>query len=142
MRRSTVQNGDDAAVPDFCATCALGHHKPMALSETSAIYNEAQAGRGATNLDIKQDWIAQAFNPVFATRFPLLKMENWFEYPKPENGITGTVDWRVTTDPQLVSVLRRALASRFIFAARQPIAGQGRLTESLWDPYPVSTGCT
>ena len=109
-------NGDDRSVPDFYATYAVGHHKPMALSETSALYNQSQAGLGAANLRIKQDWIGQALNPAFATQFPLLKMENWFEFVKPENGISGVIDWRATADPQVVAALRAALGSRFLLA--------------------------
>lgn len=109
-------NGNGTTVPDFYRTFAVGHHKPMALSETSALYNLAQAGVGSSDLAIKTDWIQQVFDPSFATRFPLLKMENWFEYAQPENGINGTIDWRATVDPQIVAVLRAALGSRFIFA--------------------------
>jgi hypothetical protein len=110
-------NGDDTAVPDFYATYAVGHHKPMALSETSALYNDGQAGRGASNAAIKTDWIHQALDPSFATRFPLLKMENWFEYVKSEDGITGVIDWRATADPQVLATLRAALTSRFLLAS-------------------------
>jgi hypothetical protein len=109
-------NGNDSMIPDFYATYAVGHHKPMALSETSSLYNEAQAGHGASNLELKSNWMGQVFDKANEKRFPLLKMENWFELEKQEEGIAGTVDWRATTDPQVLAALRAALTSRFIFA--------------------------
>jgi hypothetical protein len=111
-------NGDDSATPNFYTTYAVGHHKPMMISETSALYNEARAGTGDTEVAIKSDWIAQVFDPAVAHRFPLLKAVVWFEHEKNENGIDGVIDWRATQNAQVLTALQRALSSgRFLFAS-------------------------
>ena len=114
------QCGDESMVGNFYAMFAQGHHKPMALSETSSFYDEANAGQGSTNVEIKQDWISQVLDPTLATTFPLLKMENWFEFRQNENGVTGIVDWRATKDPQVLAALTAYLGQRFILAPVAP----------------------
>jgi hypothetical protein len=115
------QCGDDRALTNYYNEFPVAHHKPMALSETSALYNDAHAGQGATDLQIKQAWISQVLDPSLSTRFPLLKEENWFEFQQTEAGVTGTVDWRATTDPAILAVLKSYLGPRFILA---PVAQQ------------------
>lgn len=108
--------GHETMVGNFYQEFAVDHHKPMALSETSAFYDEANAGQGATNVQIKQDWMSQVLDPTLSQTFPLLKIENWFEYRHTENGVTGIVDWRVTKDPQILATLTGFLGQRFILA--------------------------
>lgn len=110
---------DDRALQNFYALFAQGHHKPMALSETGALYNEAQAGIGASALDIKKAWMSQVLDPKLSTIFPLLKEENWFEFHQFEASTQSMVDWRLTTDPAVLQVLKSYLGPRFILA---PIA--------------------
>jgi hypothetical protein len=106
--------GDQTSVPDFYATYAVGHNKPFTIAETSALYNPGQ--NGASNYDIKMDWINQVFAPNIATEFPRLKMLLWFEHEKYERD-TGTVSWSITRDPDLLARFHAALPSRLIFAA-------------------------
>lgn len=107
---------DETAVPDFYATYAVGHAKPFAISETAAFYNTARAD-GAAALDIKTAWWNQLFDPVFSTRFPLMKLALWFEYTKEETEPANqVVDWRATADPATLARFREAVPSRFNMA--------------------------
>jgi hypothetical protein len=107
--RYSGDNGNDTAVPDFYQAYAVGHHKPMAISETAALYDEANTGTGASEAAVKDDWISQVFNPAVPSQFPGLAMVNWFEHQKPENGITGVIDWRATINPTVREHLQAAL---------------------------------
>jgi hypothetical protein len=109
-------NGNETSVPNFYQEWSVGHHKPMAISETSALYDDAQAGTGDSEVAIKTDWIDQVFNPTVRSQFPSLAMVNWFEHRKPENGIVGIVDWRATVQPQVRAALQTALATGYLFA--------------------------
>lgn len=108
--------GNESMDGNFYQQYAVGHHKPMALSETSAFYDEAEAGQGSTNLQIKQAWMSQVLDPALSRTFPLLKVENWFEYRHNENGVVGLVDWRATNDPEVLATLTGYLGERFILA--------------------------
>jgi hypothetical protein len=108
--------GNETMVGNFYQKFAVGHSKPMALSETSALYDEANAGQGSTNVEIKQSWLSQVLTPSLGSVFPLLKMENWFEFQQNENGVSGLVDWRATSDPQVLATLSGYLGERFILA--------------------------
>lgn len=93
-------NGDERAVPDFYASFSVGHDKPMAIVETAALYHPGVGG--ADELAIKQAWWRQVFAPEIATRFPYIKLINWFEWRKPESEIGGaTIDWTVTLAPRI-----------------------------------------
>lgn len=107
--RYNGDNGNDTAVPDFYQVYAVDHHKPMAISETAALFDEANAGSGASEVAIKDNWIGQVFNPSVPAEFPELAMVNWFEYQKTENGITGVIDWRATVNPAVRADLLAAL---------------------------------
>lgn len=109
-------NGNDTAVPNFYAVWAVGHHKPMAISETAALYDGAQSGAGATELQVKRAWIDQVFNPSVRADFPALALIDWFEYRKTEGGISGVVDWRAVANPQIRSALQAALISGYVFS--------------------------
>jgi hypothetical protein len=99
------RNGDERGVPDFYATFADGHQKPLAIVETAALYNTTVGG--ADELAIKQAWWRQVFAPEVATRFPRLKMINWFEWRKPESELGGaTVDWTVTQTPSILAAFQ------------------------------------
>lgn len=111
--------GNESMDGNFYQEFAVGHDKPMALSETSALYDEANAGQGSTNLQIKQAWMSQVLDPSLGKIFPLLKLENWFEYRQTELGVTGIVDWRATRDPEVLATITGYLGERFILA---PIA--------------------
>lgn len=109
---------DDTALPNFYDAFAVGHNKPMAISETSALFNTGRSD-GAGNFDIKSAWWSQLFSDTVATQFPKIKMFNWFEYIKQENDVSeGPVDWRVTYDPAIRDGFKAAIPSRFIFATR------------------------
>ena len=114
--RYNGDNGNDTSVPNFYQVWSVGHHKPMAISETAALYNDAQAGTGDPEVALKTNWIDQVFNPSVRADFPGLAMINWFEHQKPENGVQGTVDWRATVQPQVRAALQAALASGYLFA--------------------------
>jgi len=107
---------DETAIPNFYDLFARRHNKPMAISETSALYNASRSD-GASNLDIKSAWWQQLFDPSLAATYPQLKMIVWFEYQKQEQD-TGTalIDWRVTADPTIDAAFKAALPSRLIYA--------------------------
>lgn len=86
--------GDDTVLPDFYGTYGEQHGKPVAIPETSALFN-TNAG-GPDELDIKQRWWRQVFGGQTAAQLPLLKMINWFDWRKDEVEIGGEVDWRVS----------------------------------------------
>jgi hypothetical protein len=86
--------GDDAAIPDFYQVFSVQHGKPVAITETAALYN-TEAG-GDDELSIKQAWWRQVFNRDTLIAFPGIKLINWFEHIKPEAEIgNAVVDWRV-----------------------------------------------
>ena len=107
--------GDERMVPNFYAIYAVGHNKPFALTETSALYHPDVTG-GASNYDIKMHWANQVFAPDLTTQFPRLKMVLWFEHYKSETG-AGTVDWKVTYDPRILAAYRSTLPNWLIFSA-------------------------
>lgn len=111
-------NGDESAVPDFYTTWAAGHHKPLAVPETAALY--APGGPGASQLAVKQAWWRQVFAPSVHVRFPLLRMINWFEWDKQEVEVHARVDWTATTSPTVARRFRAALPSWLRFAGAVP----------------------
>ncbi|MEE9964913.1 MAG: glycoside hydrolase family 26 protein [Propionicimonas sp.] len=85
-------NGDETAVPDFYQVFGVTHARPVSITETAAFY--APANGGASQLAIKQAWWRQVFSDDLHSRFPMLKMINWFEWNKFEPEVNTDVDWR------------------------------------------------
>ena len=92
----TGANGDETSVPDFYATYADGHDKPMAITETAALYDPA--GGGPTERQVKATWWRQVFAAAVKTRFPRIRMINWFEWRKDEAEVDSVIDWRMGAD--------------------------------------------
>ena len=90
---------DERVVPDFHDVYGRTHGKPVAITETAALY--APGGGGASEAKIKQAWWRQAFAPDLLTTLPAVKMVNWFEWVKDEPEVKGEVDWAVTLTPAL-----------------------------------------
>lgn len=88
--------GDDRAVPDFYDVYGVQHDKPVAIPETAALVNTSRDTRDA--LAIKQAWWRQILAADVPTRFPRLKMINWFEWNKDEAEVHARVDWTATVD--------------------------------------------
>lgn len=109
---------DEGPVPDFYATYAEGRRKPMAIPETSALYNTT--AEGDPELEIKRRWWQQVF--------PRIKLIEWLEWRKPEAELGGAiVDWRLTADPEMARRFLEDLPpGRFIFA---PIVDLGMLAD-------------
>ncbi|SFL88691.1 glycoside hydrolase family 26 protein [Geodermatophilus ruber] len=87
--------GDDRGLPDFYGVYGEQHGKPVAVPETAALY--APGRRGAAELELKQAWWRQVYDPAIAVQLPRLAMVNWFEWDKDEPEIGGRVDWTATT---------------------------------------------
>ena len=86
-------------IPDFYATYADGHDKPMGVFETAALFNPNAPGPDEATL--KLAWWSQVTDPGVRARFPRLAMLNWFEWRKEESEVGGVIDWRLTSDPEL-----------------------------------------
>lgn len=84
-------------IPDFYATYAEGHGKPMGVFETAALFNPSAGGPGEA--EMKAAWWRQVTDPAIRDDFPRLAMLNWFEWRKDEAEVGGIVDWRLTSDP-------------------------------------------
>ncbi len=109
---------DQTAVPDFYAGFATARGKPLAIAETSALYNESPPKPGDSAYAIKNAWLQQVYATATRDRFPLVKLVNWFEIRKYEAEARGVVDWRVTADPALREQLLALVGtSRYVFAA-------------------------
>jgi hypothetical protein len=100
---------DETYVPDFYEAYAERPGKPMAISETSALYNDGASGQsGASNEHIKSAWLKQIFAADVPDRFPQLRLINWFEQDKSEADVDdGPVRWALTRDPRMVEVFTR-----------------------------------
>ncbi len=97
----TGSRSDGASTtPDFHATWAVGHGKPMAVVETAALWRPA--GGGASARAIKQAWWREVFSAATRERFPAIRLIGWFEWSKHEPEVDDVVDWRLTFDPALV----------------------------------------
>ena len=88
--------GDEVAVPDFYATYAEGHDKPMAIIETAALYDPA--GTGPDEATLKRAWFEQVFSAETRDAFPRIGMINWFEWRKDEPEVEAVIDWRLAGD--------------------------------------------
>ncbi|MEO7387009.1 MAG: hypothetical protein ABIX37_08755, partial [Gammaproteobacteria bacterium] len=73
---------------------SVQHGKPVAITETAALYN-TEAG-GDDELSIKQAWWRQVFDRDTLVAYPGIRLINWFEWRKPEAEVgNAVVDWRV-----------------------------------------------
>lgn len=114
--RETGAHDDEVAVPDFYATYAEGHDKPMAIIETAALYDPA--GEGPGEEAIKRAWFEQVFSDATRQAFPRIGMINWFEWQKAEPEVDAVIDWRIGSDPALAgSLLAGAPGGWLLFAA-------------------------
>ena len=96
-------------LPDFYATYGVRQHLPIAVTETSALYNPSRAG--ASDLAIKQAWWDQVFASSVPKDLPDLKMVNWFEWDKFEQQTNSRIDWAVVDDPTIRKAFVAALPS-------------------------------
>jgi hypothetical protein len=109
------KNGDERRVPNFYERYAEGKNKPMAVSETSALFNLATAheAEGESNVAIKSAWMDQVLADDIPQRYPRLRLIAWFEQSKVEPDVQGNpvrgVDWRVTADPAVLAALEARL---------------------------------
>lgn len=109
-------HADALAVPDFYATYADGHDRPMAIVETGILYDPADVD-GPSEAELKTAWFEQVFGPSTRAMFPRIKMLNWFEWRKDEPEVGRTIDWRLGSDPALArSLLDGVPADWLVFA--------------------------
>lgn len=108
---------DERVVPNFYATYGTGHHKPVAISETAALYNPTGGGAGA--LAVKSGWWQQVFARNLQRQLPRLKLIDWFEWDKYESEVGGPVDWTVTRSRAIRRAFRHALPSWLRYGARR-----------------------
>ena len=95
----TGAHDDEVAVPDFYAIYAEGHDKPMAITETAALYDPS--GSGPDEADVKSAWFTQVFSEATRTSFPRIGLVSWFEWRKEEPEVGTVIDWRLGADPAL-----------------------------------------
>ena len=101
-------NGDERSLPDFYNDFVIKHSKPMAITETAALYNTSEAGDN--EIEIKTNWINQVFSPEIFQEFPRRKMINWFDVRKNEVEISdANVDWSVTFTPDIRNIFVNSL---------------------------------
>lgn len=105
-------NGDERAVPDFYDIYVMQHGKPMAITETAALYN-TEVG-GDSEYLIKQAWWRQVFSQEVANDFSGIKMINWFETRKFESEIRSNADWSVTFNPDIASSFLKELPHEWL----------------------------
>jgi hypothetical protein len=110
------KNGDERPVPNFYQRYAEGKNKPMAVSETSALFNLADTDhgtKGASNEAIKSAWMDQVLAADIPQRYPALRLISWFEQSKIEPDVQGNpvrgVDWRITADPSVLAAFKARL---------------------------------
>jgi hypothetical protein len=100
---------DGVKLPDFYTTYGVRQHLPLAVTETSALYNPSRAG--ASDLAIKRAWWEQVFAASVPKKMPDLKMINWFEWDKFEQQTNSRIDWTVTIVPAIRKAFTAALPS-------------------------------
>jgi len=111
----TGAHEDEAPAPDFYATYAEGHDKPMAIIETAALYDPA--GAGPDEATLKRAWFEQVFSAETRDTFPRIGMINWFEWRKDEPEVDAVIDWRMAGDEELGrSLLASAPQGWLLFA--------------------------
>ena len=102
------------AVPDFYATYAVGHDKPMAIVETGILYDPADK-TGPTETALKTAWFDQVFGASTRAEFPRIRMLNWFEWRKQESEVGKVIDWRLGSNPSLARALLAAVPDGLVF---------------------------
>ena len=108
-------DGDQRAVPDFYQLYVEEHRKPMAITETVALYNPAMSG--ADERLIKQCWWRQVFSQRVTDDFPGIKMILWFEWRKFESEVGDFVDWSLTFNPELAEAFYNDVRSDWLIFA-------------------------
>lgn len=111
------KNGDERAVPDFYHTYVTRHKKPMAITETAALYNTG--ADGASEVAIKQAWWRQVFSDEVFRKFSGIKMINWFETRKFESEINSNVDWSITFNPEITSEFLKDLPAQTLLFSNE-----------------------
>jgi hypothetical protein len=99
-----VEHAEGGSVPDFYATYADGHDKPLAIIETAALYDPA-VSTGPTEAELKTAWFTQVFSTQTRDAFPRIRMINWFEWRKEEAEVGRVIDWRLAADADLARSL-------------------------------------
>ena len=107
--------GDESGVLDFYARYAEDRDKTMAIPETAAFVTAATEPDLA--LEIKQGWWRQVYSPDMRTKFPQLRLVNWFNSDKPELESVDLVRWSVTTDERIADGFGTDLADSVATAA-------------------------
>ena len=110
--------GDDSGVPDFYSIYGEQHDKPVAISETAALYTPGAGG--ADELAIKQAWWRQVYDPRLHQLLPRLAMVNWFEWDKQEAEVGGRVDWTTTSTTAVRDAYRGDLPQWGLWADAVP----------------------
>ena len=108
--------GDETSAPDFYQVYGVEHGKPVAIPETAALVVTGDALPWAQGLAVKQAWWRQVLAPDLATRFPQLKMVNWFEWDKHETEIGAHVDWTAAGHPASRDAFVADLPDTLVFA--------------------------
>ncbi len=98
---------DERVVPDFHGEYGVARGKPVAVTETAALY--VPGAGGAPEAEVKAAWWDQVWDPTLAERLPALGMVAWFEWAKTEPEVGGQVDWRATADPGLAQAYAATL---------------------------------
>jgi len=107
-------------IPNFYADYAERYDKPLAIVETAAFYRPG--GGGVTESAIKAAWLAEVFSAATRSRFPLLRIVNWFDWRKYEAEVSTVVDWRITADPGLRALFLAAMTNGFRLGPAVPKA--------------------
>jgi hypothetical protein len=118
---SPAVGGDSS--PDFHADYAERFGKPLAIVETAAFYRPD--GGGAEEQAIKSAWLDQVFAADARSRYPFLRLVNWFEWRKQEAEVGAVVDWRITADPALRDLFLAAMADGFRLGPAVPPGATG-----------------
>lgn len=118
----TGAHDDEVAVPNFYATYADGHDKPMAVIETAALYDPA--GDGPAEAEVKGAWFRQVFTDATREEFPRIGMINWFEWRKDEPEVGTVIDWRLGADPALAGTLLADVPDDWLLFAPVWTAGE------------------
>jgi hypothetical protein len=117
-------NGIDNPIPNFHDIFAKGHNKPMMIAETSALYDPNNVkGGGASEADIKIEWIKQVYNlsdpgsASLTVNFPMIKAICWFSQLKYEQEVNGQVDWRINSIQEVSSYYATITATHLFHKA-------------------------
>jgi hypothetical protein len=110
--------GDERGVPDFYAVYGAGQRRPVAITETAALYVPGRPGPDPRT--IKQAWWRQVFAATRSERLPWLKMVNWFEWKKLEPEVNGVADWTATRDRPVRTAFRADLPGWARYATDVP----------------------